>query len=465
MTNNTTSTDTFRWDTVYALHVKDINQIISQSVNRPPDLSYTSKDGWHAEACFGVWQVVGGGDGKLLHFSLPIERGVLIFNDHEQEIHGANAILELELAFFNSNGQPAEDPAGQVQHLKAKTTADGTGQKVATLIKLEFSDNENSFLLQSLLPTALENWINSNLDIFDHVFASVNLNNAIDEGKFDWVKPTAVDYAFISNEDNDKSQLGILCMTENRSPSGLLAQISPFVIPDSSAGGLLIANNRCLEKLVKPAIPMVFKNLDLKDLVLSSDQNSLQLQADKSVNIPIEHDGKSYDCDLEILNISMNESYMEIHYKAKTNIALGIEAHVESIHRYNISIKTKPDGQQTLTFNEMAPPVVNHWTTQPIGIVIAAIIIAIIAAIAIVILAIFTDGAALIIGALLIGLLSGAAIATPEVVGLVGKDDAPDLDLLISNSTDPINWTGQGKFNLNQASINGCLQLGGNYPS
>ncbi len=54
------------------------------------------------------------------------------------------------------------------------------------------------------------------------------------------------------------------------------------------------------------------------------------------------------------------------------------------------------------------------------------------------------------------------AIDRDQLIAALGTNDAPSIDLLVVNATDPIQWPSGTSFNINSAGLNGCLQLGGN---
>ena len=87
---------------------------------------------------------------------------------------------------------------------------------------------------------------------------------------------------------------------------------------------------------------------------------------------------------------------------------------------------------------------------------------AVIAAVALIVLTVLTDGAALIIGGLVIGLLLGADQILPPLIEKVNGDDSPSLDLLRVNAIDPIKWPNSQAFKLDYGMLNVSLQLGGN---
>jgi hypothetical protein len=307
----------------------------------------------------------------------------------------------------------------------------------------------------------LSNWLNANLSIFDHVFATVNLGKYIANGQFSWVLPTATDYSFSSKATVEDSVLGVLCMTENRPIDGLVAQLSPNAIPTGQRAGYLISNERYLEKLLKPAMPFSFPGLKESDMGLSTDAQSLELLNQKAVTIPVVHEGTTYNNVIEALTITIEETYVKLYYLTSTDIGMGVTAHFESTHLYQIQMQAKPNGKPTLVFVSQGAPTTNHWTTS--DNIVSNIIITLIGVILSVVLGILTDGAAFIVGALVIGLLTGLALEAPNIVAAIGTDDAPEIDLLVLNATDPIVWSGQDRFQLGKASLNGCLQLGGTF--
>ena len=82
-------------------------------------------------------------------------------------------------------------------------------------------------------------------------------------------------------------------------------------------------------------------------------------------------------------------------------------------------------------------------------------------AVVLIILTILTDGAALIVGGLAIGLLLGADQIVPPLIEQVNKDDSPAIDLLQVNAVDPITWPNSKVFQLKYGQLNMSLQLGG----
>ncbi|MEZ4676588.1 MAG: hypothetical protein R2932_20380 [Caldilineaceae bacterium] len=66
--------------------------------------------------------------------------------------------------------------------------------------------------------------------------------------------------------------------------------------------------------------------------------------------------------------------------------------------------------------------------------------------IAMVVLGIMTDGAAFMAGVSIIGVLSGIAADSPDIVKTANTDASPSTDLLSFNTTNPIKWANSKVF-------------------
>ena len=119
------------------------------------------------------------------------------------------------------------------------------------------------------------------------------------------------------------------------------------------------------------------------------------------------------------------------------------------------------DARQTLVFQEAQTPDIVHDIHQSPGSQLTQLIIEIVGTVALALLTVLTDGAALVVGGLVAGLLLGADQIVPAVIQKVNHDDSPDVDLLLVNAVGPIRWSDSRDFQLSSASLNMSLQLGG----
>lgn len=178
------------------------------------------------------------------------------------------------------------------------------------------------------------------------------------------------------------------------------------------------------------------------------------------------HDGKTYYPELEVLTIRVVGDELQVESHTQVELSSGIWGHVRSTHFVRLKLMNKSDGAQTITYEESREPIVDTpWTTVSEGIEIGKIILEIFAVIVTAILTVLTGGAFLVVALIIVGLVMGLAIAAPDIVAAVMKkettNDVPAIDLLVLNSTAPINWAGASDFKLTWLGLNGSLQLGG----
>ena len=74
---------------------------------------------------------------------------------------------------------------------------------------------------------------------------------------------------------------------------------------------------------------------------------------------------------------------------------------------------------------------------------------------------VLTDGAGAMIGLMVATLLIGLAQRAPDIVAAIGQSDAPSIDLLVLNTTDPVRWSDSKDFRLSWVGLNDSLQMGG----
>jgi hypothetical protein len=65
------------------------------------------------------------------------------------------------------------------------------------------------------------------------------------------------------------------------------------------------------------------------------------------------------------------------------------------------------------------------------------------------------------IGLMVATLLIGLAQRAPDIVAAIGQSDAPSIDLLVLNTTDPVKWSDSKDFKLSWTGLNDSLQMGG----
>ncbi|WP_137842864.1 TULIP family P47-like protein [Bacillus sp. 2SH] len=479
------NTDTLNWDTVFALPISEVNKTIVSQKASPKKFGCHTTRGSIA-GVFEEWQIIKGGDGSLIHLSIPVNNVTGIYEEDSFSWKRFRMIVEVALNFL-----PQELPAvsSNVYQLKLKTTSNNPDKPIVSILSIQKEKDLNGNIIKptgALVDNEAEEaevyikhfmlqWLKNNLKEFNHVFATVNLNKYIShDSQWAWCKPSYVDYAYLDSDDEAKkaSLLGILCMTGGRPVTEQqLRQIDPFVIPEKSIAGFLISEKRILNDLVLPTLPLKWKNSSVNDYEVVNSRSAdsgqyqyvLQLKQGKRIELDKVKDklGVSHTPYMTKLKIILEADQVIVETHAETDVGMGITSHCSATHWYAITLGEKQNGKQTLIFKKAKEPIINQNTEQSNATKIEEAIIVIIGVIVTAILTVFTSGVVFVVGAIIIGLLTGAAALLPQVIENLNTATSPDIDLMVYNATSPIKWAGSDVFKLDYAALAGPLQLGG----
>jgi Clostridium P-47 protein len=457
------SADTFGWDTVFAIRVSDVNRAIVKQSCSPHTFS--------AETCgctmagdFGDWKICLRGDGHLVRFAIPIAKGHFTMNGKTTDISGATAEVELRLEFLphapEANAQP-----GDSRKLVVKTSPNVAGEAAVTVEALDLPKGHMEQVAQWTLQGMLEEWLNAHIADFGHIFSEVVLNAKVDKGSFDWLDAKYTSYAYLDGPTDDTSMLGVLCLTRTSKPDQHVSQLSHAVIPQGARAGFLISETLLMERMILPALPHAFPGSTSSDFELT-DKGTAARAKGKLAAPPVPHDGKTYYPVVEEFTVSIVGNELHVASLVSVELSAGIYGHMRSTHFVRLTLANKADGSQTISYEEARPPAIEQPTvTYSEGVGVVGWVLVLFGVLVTLILSILTGGAFLIVAMAIVGLIIGAAVAAPNIVGLVLKknmqSDVPSIDLLVLNSTAPIRWAGAGKFRLTGLQLNGCLQFGG----
>lgn len=454
---------TYGWDTAFAIPAPDVNKAIIDHKSSPPSFAMT-ESGYSVAADFGDWQICQGGDGKAVRMLLPLRniRLTVTSTGKALDFTDGSAVVEIELHYVPHDAAASDDPSGGTpMALKANpTSSDPVNQPVFSVITMTLNPTPGT-VAGALVQQALADWGSANLAEFAHVFSVVDLNRMVDQGQWGFVTPNYTSYAYLDGASLEDSVFAVLCMTGNRSGADVAEQVSEAAIPPDNVAGFLVSNVRTLVDLVRPAMMQAYPGLTEENFLLSDDQTKLYLTQGTQVALPpTTHNGTTYYPQLTNLEVESLGQVFTLTSYTTTEIAAGITAWCTTVHQYTIQLGTSNNGQ-TLNFVTVGTPSIVHGITQSPGSHLTQLIISIVAAVALLILAVLTDGAALIVGGLVLGLIIGADQLVPALIKKLNTDDSPAIDLMLVNSVDPIKWTGSQAFRLEYGSLNASLQLGG----
>lgn len=453
---------TFGWDTSFGIPVPDANKAIVDKKSSPKDFHY-SESSFTLFSGFGDWQICEGGSGKNIRFSIPLSQVLLTYTVTGKVVKcdSGTAVMEVNMHYVPHTEPAANDVASKPHALVVKTTDTSESQPAAVLVSLQLSSDVGT-VSEAIIEEGLRNWLNDNLDEFNHIFSVVDLDRMIDKDKWAFVTPNYTSYAYLDGKDLDSSILGVLTMTGDRTGDDLANQISNDIIPGTSKAGFLISQKRALYDLIRPAIEQAYPGLNETNFLLNDAGTKLYLKEGVTINLkPVDHDGSTYQPVLKQLSVESVGQILTLQSYTETEIVAGITAACTTTNWYKIELGTSNNGQ-TLKFTEAQPADVQHDIHRSEGSIITQLIISIVLTVALIILTIVTDGAALIAGGLIIGLILGADMIVPDVIEAVNTDTSPSIDLMLINAVNPIKWTDSKDFKLDYASLNVSMQLGGN---
>lgn len=469
--------DTYGWDTVFAIRIDDVNASIARAKSSPTVFSANTKDP-HTQievdvnGNFGDWEITIGGSGKLIHMKTPVTsltaKGKKPDGTPITFTYGTGSLeIEVELEYIPQD-TPPPDSTGTFHDLKVKHTGTTADEQVVTVLgAYDFGNSTDGTntpfdAVSDDVCTAMQSWFNANLIDFTHVFTTVNLNRDADKGQFKWLLPTTTSYAYIDGDTTDSSILGVLCMTDNRSSDGLVQEVSPNAIPSGSRAGFLIAPDRFIEEMLLPSMPLVYKGATSSDFTLRTDQTGLVL-SNGAVTIDSlkDKDGKSYETVLQNFELSTTNQALSIDATTQVEVSPGIHAYTHNMASFGLTLHKLPDGTETIFYVAAGSPVTEHWTKESEGVKITKILEGIAAALIAVAIGVLTDGAGFAVAAIVMGTLAGVASKVPDIIAAANTNASPSVSLLTFNAVDPIIWSDQKDFDLDQVSLNYAVQMGG----
>lgn len=311
--NQTQIASTNGWDTIYAVKFPAVNKAIVSQKSSPENFSNAMDDPdmgtTRLSGDFGDWQICMGGDGKNIRMNIPIASSALIFLERENiYTEFIQATIELNLLWVSGQETATTDPA----HKNLKIDPANT----VSVIMLDTGANKISETQKSIYRSLLENWLKSNVQEFQHVFAVIELNKQNAEGGFQWIMPTDTLYAVIDvNDSLEDSIFGVLCMTENRTSPGV-HMISPYAIPSGCPSGFLISPERLLFNMILPGVKLLFSNATDADFKVTENGRGITNNTDL-VFLDQQLDNGDWirpKIDKEKFTLSVQDTYLEMEF-------------------------------------------------------------------------------------------------------------------------------------------------------
>ncbi|KAI1171300.1 clostridium P-47 protein-domain-containing protein [Nemania sp. FL0916] len=475
------------WDVASLVSIPFVNAAIQSS----PTAMTVSTEALSVKATFGDWQITVGGASQILLFNIPLPTISGVVTSHGRIItqfdyQSLSATVELVLKFING------DPTGQC------LVIDSTSPPTSIITLVDTNDQPLSNTLHdAYIKQSLTTWLGDNLSQFNHVFASVDLSPA-DSSDTQWAfcKPAVVNYLNVSGSSLASSYLGLIYNTAgNSTPPGLATQIDPSFIPAGCQAAFMLSPQMFLTNFVAPSAGQSFK-IPPQSLSVDTDQLRVTLGPSAQVALapvsagnssgsstpqntfndvahflgfgsPVPTPPKTYQPYLIDLQIALENSNITSY--AKTSAVI-VDSLVGTLTAFNVSQTSMTIGldnsKQSLIYTNTQTPVNDNYTEQSQGYTIAQDVLQAVGVTAVAVGAVLTDGADLLAVGALAGVAQGGEQWALASITSDNVNDAPSINNLVSNLTLPIQWSGAGPFQVEQAGLDlGGFFLAGNMRS
>lgn len=258
MSNNLV--DTNGWHTVAAITYADVNAAIAASSSRPAGFTVTaSDDSASATGKFGSWSLALGGSGPDINMAIQVTGGSIT---GPFGAHGAETTLPLTGTTY-----PVLVRANYIPH-QDKPTLLNLVLDNSTPVTVSPNTGPNptpSFLANAALQELLQQWLTANINEFNVVFASVDLDVEYEHDGLTWLKPSYRGYAVsepATSPSMNNSVFAVLTLVDGASPPANLSYaVSAFAIPDGARAAFLISSDKFLQHMMFAALPAMFDGL------------------------------------------------------------------------------------------------------------------------------------------------------------------------------------------------------------
>ncbi|MEN8130143.1 MAG: TULIP family P47-like protein [Pseudomonadota bacterium] len=458
------------WDSVNCIKIEIVNDVLKKSKSYPEYLkiSMDAETGWEIDAKFGPWQIAPGGTGAILMMKLPLTSSKMTYGVGELDIRNGYALISIKLRYIpqaSVKGATATENSLTIEDLIADAQARSPDDPAVTIQKINYGSANPTEEQAALYHASFAYLLNQNLAAFQHVFAVVNLNQAAAKEEFQWLKPTYTSYAYFQGMDVAGSYFAILNQVSGHSPEGLTNQVSSSAIPSGANASILLSNRLFLERMVLPGLTRAFTNAASGDFTIPTTNDVIECNSEVDLD-PVKVAATNYTPKMNYFRLQIVGDEVQIHTKVSIHISPGIDAYINSTYYYVLGLVDKPDGSQTLDFEQSSAPDITSWHEVASWVTYTELVVALIGAvIGAVVGESIKEVTKKIIVVVIITVVAGVLAAIPAMIADIAANGAaealPPIGPMIDDAQSPVNWPESSGFELLTAELNGSLQFGG----
>jgi hypothetical protein len=273
------SVSTFGWDTAYIASFPVVNNAILKQKSYPATFNYTDATGITISGDWTSWQLAPGGSGPDVQMQCLVKSGTASGAGQSGDLSGSSLVIQVNLKTVAA-AEPVKDPTakpgtGQSHALVVDTA--GQGLDPAVSIISSSYPKVTSQLLKDLLDSVFKNYFNANIGSFNQVFAVMNVNSVADKDGFQWLKPTAFQYAVASPEDRTlaNSAFGLIAMVQGHPIQPSMQQAVDVRalanLPTGANSAFVISETMVAQNMLKRGAVATIQGSKDTDFGLSSD--------------------------------------------------------------------------------------------------------------------------------------------------------------------------------------------------
>ncbi|WP_238547852.1 TULIP family P47-like protein [Meridianimarinicoccus roseus] len=455
------------WDTVFSLRLSEANRQIDIAGSTPEGFSMPLPDNetYTLTIGFGRWALSERSSGTRAHLTMPLDVWTIAKADDGTVIFdgaGSSVDTALDMEFVAADRLAAPDEDFERYHLRL-ASPQGRNYRPAQ-VQLTLGEGVKDHPdVNGGLRRALETWLNTHLDVFDHIFAELDITTKLARGDFAWMQPTDMAYAFSEAEKGHEADaiLAVLCMTGGRKAEGRALYVSGDMITIGHVASLVIGSQRLLDSVVVPMMCSVFQGIQPNFFELDRDGMGIRLMHRARVK-PTPVLGMRCETWLDELSIRIEADQLAIECETKVITPLGAATN-NSSGNYGVLMSEDADGNPTLSLEKLQ----GGFQVSKFQLSVEMQMfekVAMIAGATLGVMSVLAPGPLLAGFCIGLAIVAAVSLLVLDIAKLVLKDIAPSFDGLFEMNLKPLRWTGLGVFEVTEVTLSDSLRLAGYFP-
>ena len=275
------------WDTANVLRMETLNAAIKKNTSATPGTFDASNAlmGAQAKGTWGPWEIAPDPKvaGAAVRVICPVQTGTWFYPGYTkapQKLDGAKIYVTVNLSVINDKKTKITDKTG-------KPTSKSVVQSIVVTDPSKVPNN--GVVVTAITPAKLmsgfqmlfQEWFNTYITDFTAIFHTAVLNEKADVGAFQWLKPTGLSFASLTNAGGD-GVFAALCQTEHDPDDKNAQQISAAILDDMPKGAnavFAISDVKFAQKFLKLGAHKMLPNSKITDFEITGDGNIVRNNA------------------------------------------------------------------------------------------------------------------------------------------------------------------------------------------